>query len=199
MIKANAESHNLATAAAEKLIQDLDHKIETLKSKYILFFNGDENLPPEKARVELEKSIRSLLSNETKSARLNMLIQNLATKFSLYNNLWLKKLNEREFGVPQHGARSTATPLRAQKAEPVRDTPKAEKAACEADINLNDESTFDHFFHLYREMLPTISDQDSEKVVNAMKIKLISNNLVRAHLRLSLQNGKLNIKIKSSD
>jgi hypothetical protein len=186
------EGGHPAATGSEKLVQDLDRKIEALKIKYVLFFSGDENIPPERDRLELEKSIRFLLSGDTKSARLNMLIQNLAAKFALFNNLWLKKLSDRETGIQLHGARAGAAPPPPQ--------PKAagqpERITREADINLNDERSFEAFSRVYRELMPSMSEQDSEKVVNAMKVKLISHNLVEARLRLSLHDGKLNIKIK---
>ena len=52
-----------------------------------------------------------------------MIIQNLAPRFSLYNNLWLKKLNEMESGVSKLQKKKAPPP----QAKP-QPQPKAERA-----------------------------------------------------------------------
>ncbi len=84
---------------AELKIQRLNSRIEQLKIQYTLFFSGEIRLPPEKERETVENSIRKILESEYKSPRMNLLVQNLASSFSLYNNMWLKKMNELETGV----------------------------------------------------------------------------------------------------
>ncbi len=172
---------------SEKTIQDLDARIETLKIKYTLFFNGEEKMPPEKQRTDLEKAIRLLLYQETKSARVGMLLQNLSSKFSLFNNLWLKRLNEMESGVRPRGAKSAATP-------PKKPAPPAQR---EAFVTLGDDGSFTALANLYRELQPKATPAECERVAQAMKAKMASHRLAQARVILSVLDGKLNVKIKS--
>ncbi len=87
---------NPTSTTSDKQIAELEKKIDDLKTEYVLFFNGDTKLPPEKKREDLEKAVRKMIYGGSKTARMDMIIQNLAQRFSLYNNLWLKKLNELE-------------------------------------------------------------------------------------------------------
>ena len=49
-----------------------------------------------------------------KTAKMSMIIQNLAARFSLYNNLWLKQLNEMESGISRLQKKKNAAPAPAQ-------------------------------------------------------------------------------------
>ena len=91
---------NPLSTTTEQQVALLEKKIDDLKAEYILFFNGDTRQPPEKKREDLEKAIRRLIYGGSKSAKMEMIIQNVAQRFSLYNNMWLKKLNELEIGTP---------------------------------------------------------------------------------------------------
>lgn len=173
----------------EKEIRKLDTRIENLKAQYILFFSGELQTPPEKEREEIEQAIRKLLYSDQKKARLNLLIQNVASKFTLYNNMWLKRLREVETGV--------VIIKRKPKAymEPSKPDQNVEQ---NVNISLNHEESFDNFYEQYKTMMSERKKNISSKnqVVNSLKAKLISANLVDAQINLSLDQGKLKIKIK---
>jgi hypothetical protein len=180
---------NPASTTTEKQIIDLEKKIDELKSKYILFFSGESKQPPEKEREYIETSVRKLIYSGAKTARMDMIIQNLASRFSLYNNLWLKKLNELEAGTEAfHKKKTTQSPPPA----------KHEKRHREIFLNLNVEDSFEHLFNAYRELLPSGSkaEREKDKIINTMKAKMLTYNLVEAQVSISLVNGKLSIKIK---
>ena len=178
-------------SGTEQTIRLLDLRIENLKSAYNLFFAGEIRVPPEKERTDIEKSLRSLTYSSAKSPRTAMMILNLASKFSLYNNLWLKKLNELESGVsPRKGkGRSFAPP-----AAPAKNQGQKEN---EMIVRMTDESTFENFYQAYRQLKPDSGKEDrKEKIIQAIKSKLIASNLEMARIELSNQQGKINIKIK---
>jgi hypothetical protein len=183
------ERLNPASTATEKQIADLERKIDELKSKYILFFAGESKQPPEKEREYIEISVRKLIYGGAKTPRMDMIIQNLASRFSLYNNLWLKKLNELESGTQV-----------LQKKKTVQPSPpfKSEKERREISLNLNDEESFERLYEAYRELLPANSKTDREKykIIDSMKAKMLTHNLVEARVTVAIQNGKLSIKIK---
>lgn len=178
-------------SGVDPTIRALDSRIENLKSSYNMFFSGEIRIPPEKERTDIEKSLRILTNSSAKSPRDAMMIQNLTSKFSLYNNLWLKKLNELESGSPLlERKRKPAAPT----SPPVE--PQAKKVA-EVTISLTDESTFEKFYQAYRQLNPGSGRTDQkEKIIQAIKATLVSNRMAYARIEMSSRQGKVNIKIK---
>jgi len=183
------ERLNSAAAAIEQQIAALEKKIDDLKAEYIQFFNHEIKLPPEKKREDLEIAVRKLVYGGAKTARLDMIIQNLAQRFSLYNNLWLKKLSEMEFGGQAPRKKKTAAPP---------PTPKRDKGQREVFITLNDEATFENLVDAYLELLPASgrTEKEREKIIGSMKSKMLTHNLVEARVTFTLQGDKLSIRIK---
>ena len=178
-------------SGTEHTIRSLDLRIENLKSAYNLFFSGEIRVPPEKERTDIEKSLRNLTYSSAKSPRTTMMILNLASKFSLYNNLWLKKLNELESGVSprQKKARPFASP-----AAPAKNQGQKEN---EIIVRMTDESTFENLYRAYRQLKPDSGEgEQKEKIIQAIKSKLTASNLATARIELSSRQGKINIKIK---
>jgi hypothetical protein len=175
----------------EVLIKDMDQRVENLKLKYNLFFSGETRIPPEKEREELENRIRNLMSRGHKSPRVNLLIQNLGSRFSLFNNMWLKRLNELETGISIIQRKKTVY-IEESKPPPPKVKP------IDVDISLNHEESFEKFFDNYSGMLSTNAKKslDKEKIINSVKSKLITENMVDAQVNLSLKDGKVKIKIK---
>jgi hypothetical protein len=175
----------------ELLVQDMNQRVESLKVKFNLFFTGETRVPPEKEREELEVRIRNLMSKGHKSPRVNLLIQNLGSRFSLYNNMWLKRLNELETGISVIKRKKTA-----YMEEPKPPPPKVKDL--DVDISLNHEASFDQFFDSYSQMASTNTKKslNKEQIINSVKAKMITENMVDAQVHLSLKNGKVKIKIK---
>jgi len=179
---------NPTSTTTDKQIADLEKKIDDLKADYVLFFNGETKMPPEKKREDLEKAVRKMIYGGSKTARMDLIIQNLAQRFSLYNNMWLKKLNEMEFGTPAQQKKKRSLPA----------APKVDKQQREIYLTLNDEETFERFAAVYREMLPENGKTSRERdtLIESIKAKMLTNNLVEARVTFSMQNGKLSIRIK---
>jgi phosphoribosylformylglycinamidine (FGAM) synthase PurS component len=178
---------NPAARAIEQQIAMLEKKIDDLKAEYILFFNHETKAPPEKKREDLEKAVHKLIYGGAKTSRMDMLIQNLAQRFNLYNNLWLKKLNEMEAGTGAFQKKRAAAP-----------PPGKDNGQKETYVTLNDEETFERLVDAYRQLLPNggKTEREREKLIEGMKAKMLSNNLVEARVTLTVQNGKLSIRIK---
>jgi lipopolysaccharide biosynthesis glycosyltransferase len=174
----------------EKLLQILEQKIENLKIQYNLFFSGEINIPPEKEREELEKDIREILYAGQKSPRITLLVQNLASKFTLYNNMWLKKLHDVEVGVVS---------IKKRKLVSTVDERDKERKRYSLEVSLNNEESFENFFNKYCELakLKKTSTTDKENIINSLKSKMISENMIDVKVNLSVTKGKLKIKIKN--
>jgi len=191
------ERLNPGSTVSENEVANLERKIDDLKAKYILFFGGELKQPPEQERTDTEKAIRKLIYSGAKTARLSMIIQNLASRFSLYNNLWLKQLNESESGVSRVQKKRNAAPPPQPKPQS-NSKPKNEKGYREIILNLNDENSFEELYAAYKQLLPPNSKavKDKDDIINSMKIKMLTNNLFEAKVSISLQNSKMNITIK---
>jgi hypothetical protein len=185
------ERLNPTSTTTDKQIAELEKKIDDLKADYILFFNGETKMPPEKKREDLEKAVRKMIYGGSKTARMDLIIQNLAQRFSLYNNMWLKKLNEMEFGTP-------AQQKKKRSQVPAPAAPETENGQREIYLTLNDEETFERFAAAYSEMLPESgkSSKERDALIESIKAKMLTNNLVEARVTFSKQKGKLSIRIK---
>ncbi|MCK4836085.1 MAG: hypothetical protein KAT17_05590 [Candidatus Aminicenantes bacterium] len=174
----------------EQLIVSLDRRIEDLKIKFNLFFSGELNIPPEKERGDIEKQIRNILSSEHKSAKLTILIQNIASKFTLYNNMWLKRLYEIEVGI---------VPLHKKRTNNLGEQPDQSIKQKVLLISLNDENSFEQFYNQYCEMSKNKSQKkfDKEKIINSLKTKMITANLIDAKINIVTKHGKVKISLKS--
>lgn len=181
----------------EQTIRFLDNQIENLKTSFHMFFSGELRRPPEKERENLEKAIHRILQHPpSKSAKVNLLMQNLTAKFNLYNNMWAKKLNEIETGMIKRPTQKTAPA--AQRPEPP-EMESSEKGDFQKSINLNlnNESSFEFFVREFRKAV-TRENVDQDKIVNDLKLKMISENMISAKADLTVEKGKVKIKIKRS-
>ncbi|MCP4218879.1 MAG: hypothetical protein GY765_29875 [bacterium] len=183
----------------EQMIMLINTKIEHLKTQYNLFFSGEMRVPPESERESLEKLVRNLISNPQKSPRNRLLIQNVSSKFSLYNNMWKKRLNEIESGLIPLRIKKTAY-METQEEQKVKTKKKKVAKGPETvlDISLNREESFDKFYDRYNQLLKKKPGDDSqkEKFINSLKMKLITKNLVDAKVKLSVDKGKLKLILK---
>jgi len=173
----------------EALIHKTEGRIEALKTEYNLFFSGEVKIPPEKERVNIEKVIRDIQSKDLRSGKLDFLLQNLSSRFYLYNNMWLKKLNQLELGTLK---RPSKTP-KYDKKIPSKDVSK------NSTVSLNNEGSFESLYSDYDKMIKK-SDKSKGKskddLINSIKLKMISANIIDANINLSFIDGKVRIKIK---
>lgn len=174
----------------EHIIMSIDAKIEYLKTQFNLYFAGELRVPPEREREDIEKVVRDLMFSAQKSPRGKLLVQNLSSKFSLYNNMWKKKLNEIESGLVTIKKKKTAF-----FEEPIPDKKPSEEVM---DVSLNRENSFESFYDKYNALLKKKpgGEAQKEKIINSLKAKLISQNLIDAKVSLSVKKGKLKLKIK---
>ncbi|MBN1196303.1 MAG: hypothetical protein JXA62_02745 [Candidatus Aminicenantes bacterium] len=175
----------------EEHVHSIENRIEALKIRYNQFFAGEIPTPPEKERETVEMLIRRLLSEEHRSARINLLVQNVASRFNLFNNRWLKQLHDLEVDL-QPQKKPTERP-----AAPDHTHSPAGNAR-EVEVSLNREDSFEQLFSTYSNMMinPAISVEAKEKWINSLKAKMISANLVDARISIAREEGKLKIRLK---
>ncbi len=171
----------------ETLIQEIDRRIENLKIQFNLFFSGELDVPPEKEREELEKLVIKIQYSSHRSPRVNLLVQNAASRFNLYNNLWLKKLNEIETGM---------VTIKRKKQTHIEAAGQPRNVEHVFGLSLNREDSFESLYEKYCELTPQKTPPDKDRFINSLKTKMISSNLVDAKAAISLINGKTKIKLK---
>ncbi len=174
----------------EDIIRKTENQIESLKTEYNLFFSGEIKVPPEQERINTEKIIRDLQSKDLKSSKLAFLIQNLSSRFYLYNNLWLKKLNQLESGVINRPSKTTKNN---NAPSVVQDVIKTSK------VSLNNEDSFESFYSEYEKMVKKSKKgqgKPKESLINSIKLKMISENIIDADINLAFVKNKVQIKIK---
>ncbi len=174
----------------EEQIRKTEGRIEALKTDYNLFFAGELSIPPEQERKKVEKVIREIQSKDLRSGKLDFLLQNLSSRFYLYNNMWLKKLSQLESGI-------TNRPTRVPKYE------MSEKSKTpltkDSTVSLNKESSFDSFYDEYDKMIRQSQKgkgKSKDDLINTIKLKMISENIIDAKINLTVSQGKVQIKIK---
>ena len=180
---------------AEILIRELDRRIENLKIQFNLFFAGELKIPPDKEREEIEKSIRKILSYTGKSSKIKLLTQNLSLKFSLYNNMWLKKLNENELGLPFIKKQKI---LKTDYTSPGKKPSISLTEEHSVKVSLNKEESFERFYDLLKKFSPEKSknQKEKEKIINSLKSQMIFKNYIDAEVKLKLTHGKIKIILK---
>ena len=174
----------------EDQIRKTEGRIEALKTDYNLFFTGELNIPPEMERKNIEKVIRDIQSKDLRSGKLDFLLQNLSSRFYLYNNMWLKKLNQLESGIIN---RPSKVPKYEMKEQP--DAPSSKDST----VSLNKESSFDSFYDDYDKMVKQSKKgkgKSKDDLINTIKLKMISENIIDAKINLTVNKGKVQIKIK---
>lgn len=174
----------------EELIRRTEARIEALKTEYNLFFAGELKIPPEKERVNIDKVVREIQAKDLRSGKLEFLLQNLSSRFYLYNNMWLKKLNQLESGTLK---RPTKTP----KFE--KGSPSDTSITKESTVSLNNEGSFESFYNEYDKMVKTSKKgkgKSKDDLINSIKLKMISENIIDVNINLSITKGKVQIKIK---
>jgi hypothetical protein len=118
----NSKPHDAIadTKEIDKALNDLERTIEQLKRDYEIFFTGGTKRPPQEARTNAEKSVRKFASLQTLNNAQRFRYNSLASRFSVYTELWAKQMRLKEEGrvpglspLPEH-KHHTVTPTQTQ-------------------------------------------------------------------------------------
>ena len=82
----------------EDTIKRLDQEIRILRIESERFFNGDLRQPPERARDDLQTSIRTLHNSKSPNFAERFRISALEAKFNSFNELYLRRMRKHEYG-----------------------------------------------------------------------------------------------------
>ena len=175
-------------SSIEGKIMELSRRLEDLVMQFNLYFSGEIRVPPEQERESLAASIRNLQSSSPGNAAGSLLMQNLNSRFALYNNMWLKKMHDLEVGLPLR-PQSKATPASAKP------QPPPGKGIV---FDLSNPDTFQDIYRKYSELMT----QNNQKVISDKALSTaLANRMKDAHVdkasvSLSFENGKLKIRLR---
>ena len=180
--------YNKEKIEIEKKISELNSKLEILKKEYDLFFAGEVRVPPEQLREHLEREVRKLTLMEFRKPRLNLIVNNFVNKFTVYNSMWKKRLNEIELGLKV---------IKKKKTVYFEKPPEKKEEKKAVELNLGDENSFEKFFDEYKKLLPEEKQQNINKdqVINTIKTKLITSNIIQTKVEIVKDKGKIKLKI----
>ncbi len=171
----------------EGRILELSRKLEDLIMQFNLYFSGELRVPPEIDREALAASIRNLQNTQQRNATGTFLMQNLNSRFALYNNMWLKKMHDIEVGLPlkpQSKAKTTA----AKTIGPEKKTI----------LDINRPDSFQDVYSQYQKLM----NENNQKLVSdkalatALANRMKEANVEKASVSLSFENGKLKIRLR---
>ena len=86
----------------------LEEMLRRLKTLYDQFFSGTRPLPPVEDRKRLERAIRELGQDRIRDNATRFRFNNLMNKWTMFQELWNRKMREKEEGPLQYQRRMEA-------------------------------------------------------------------------------------------
>jgi len=120
----------LCSVATDVLTQ-LEHWLVELARKWERYVSRDPQvpLPPERERAALERRLREISRQEMRTVGERFRLEQLLHRFSMFNQLWIKQLRDREVGTARSEVGRAAPNARASLPVP---PPRDECAALHA-------------------------------------------------------------------
>ena len=138
--------------------------------------------------AEIKPRIRTLQNSSPGNATASLLMQNLNSRFALYNNMWLKKMHDFEVGLPLR-------PQAKAGSEKVKPPPPQNRGVV---MDLKNPDSFQDVYQRYTELMA----QNNQKVISdkalstALTNRMKDANVEKASVSLSFENGKLKIRLR---
>jgi hypothetical protein len=89
-------------------ISGLEEILRKLKSQYDQFFAGSRNIPPIEERKRFDRAMRELAKGRIRDNAVRFRYNNLLNKWTMYQELWNRRLREKEEGPLQYQRRQEA-------------------------------------------------------------------------------------------
>jgi hypothetical protein len=197
---------------ASPLTDDLDmleKSIRLLQIEWEKFFGGVEKKPPTELKVRVERLVRQYSNQEIRNNTERFRYQNLAARYNVFNELWMKRLRALEEGrvVGMHG--TPRMPEGYMPAQP--QAPAAASAAVAAratgEFRMRDPASdeaamrrlFDGFLEARRATGETapVKFESFQKIISQQATRILSEKGAQAvDFRLETKDGKVSLKAK---
>jgi hypothetical protein len=195
---------------ASQISDDLDvmeKSIRLLQIEWEKFFGGVERKPPNELKTRVEAMVRRYANQEIRNNTERFRYQNLASRYNVFSELWMKRLRAMEEGrvVGMHGSRA-----------PVPSTlelPSAQTAAAMArpqapsEFRVKDPAgddaavrrLFDGFLEARKAAGETapVKYESFQKIINQQATRILTEKGAQAvDFRFETKDGKVSLKAK---
>lgn len=110
----------LGSDKATAQMNALESKIDHLRRKFQMYFNGFDRIPPVTEYEALKREFRELQQTGFVTAQARFKAQNLVARFQVQRGLWDRELMRREEGLARPGLAAPHGHLRQEKSvEPI--------------------------------------------------------------------------------
>jgi hypothetical protein len=110
-------------------ISGLEEILRKLKSQYDQFFAGSRNLPPVEERKRFDRAMRELAKGRIRDNAVRFRYNNLLNKWTMYQELWNRRMREKEEGPLQYQRRVEALERAAEALAAAREGEEREREA----------------------------------------------------------------------
>ncbi|MEO8503254.1 MAG: MXAN_5187 C-terminal domain-containing protein [Acidobacteriota bacterium] len=177
--------------ANDDTLERIDRGIQTLRIEFERFFAGGTRVPPEDLRLKLALDLRNLRNSNITSAADNFRLSTLEARFNTYNELFNRRLREREEG------RTAAAMAAHESAHP--ETPRFDASA---GITLGTSAPMEAvealFDSMYRNATNRKVDLDSFRNYLTQQVDGIrqKTGCEEVQFRITMEDGKPRLKAK---
>jgi len=129
-------------ATIDEELGQIERDIRTLKIEFEQYFGGGRSRPPTDTQWRLETNLKrySDRAGELSSGQ-RFRYSNLASTYAKYQDMWRKKLIQKESGTPQHHYGAAAKAIEAERARKTAEDAMRTRIAAEAAVKTLAEDT----------------------------------------------------------
>ena len=198
---------------ASQISDDLDvleKSIRLLQIEWEKFFGGVERKPPNELKTRVESMVRRYSNQEIRNNTERFRYQNLASRYNVFSELWMKRLRALEEGrvMGMHGSRAALPTL----SEPLEFPPEQAPAArarpqSPSEFRVKDPTgddaavrrLFDGFLEARKAAGETapVKYESFQKIINQQAARILTEKGAQAvDFRLETKDGKVSLKAK---
>ncbi len=112
----------LGSDRAGQQMASIENRLEHLRRKFQMFFNGFDRTPPMVEYDALKRDVRDLQQSGFVTAQARFKAQNLVARFQVQRSLWDRELQRREEGTTRPGLAAVKShPRDAKSVDPIDD------------------------------------------------------------------------------
>ncbi len=112
----------LGSDRAGQQMAAIESRIEHLRRKFQMYFNGFDRTPPLTEFESLKREVRELQQSGFVTAQARFMAQNLVARFQVQRSMWDRELQRREEGLSRPGIAAPRGQIRDGKTvEPIDD------------------------------------------------------------------------------
>ena len=187
----------------------LEKSIRLLQIEWEKFFGGVERKPPNELKTRVESMVRRYSNQEIRNNAERFRYQNLASRYNVFSELWMKRLRAMEEGrvVGMHGSRAPMPSLTSPLEVPPEAPAAQARAQANSEFRVKDPAAddaavrrlFDGFLEARKAAGETapVKYESFQKIINQQATRILTEKGAQAvDFRLETKDGKVSLKAK---